>query len=74
MGKIDNAFKIIMLLKENKILKTSEISNKLNISERQVKEYAHQLRLAGIDIKSRPGSAGGYYIEQCPFCNRGKIL
>lgn len=70
MGKIENSFKIIMLLKENTILKASDISNKLNISERQVKEYAHQLRLAGIDIKSKPGVTGGYYIERCPFCDR----
>ena len=70
MGKIDNAFKIIMLLRKNEILKAGEISDKLNISERQIKEYIHQLRLAGINIKSRPGSTGGYYIEQCPFCNK----
>lgn len=68
MGKIDNAFKIIMLLKKNEILKAGEIADKLNISERQIKEYVYQLRQAGIDIKSKPGIAGGYYIDKCPFC------
>ncbi|MFL8710804.1 helix-turn-helix transcriptional regulator [Clostridioides sp. GD02377] len=72
MGKIDNALKIIMVLKDNKILKAREIANELNISERQVKEYMSQLRRAGIDVKSKPGNAGGYYIEQCPFCARLK--
>lgn len=68
MGKIDNAFKIIMLLRKNEILKAGEISDRLGISERQIKEYIHQLRLAGIDIKARTGITGGYYIDKCPFC------
>ncbi|MCC0648453.1 HTH domain-containing protein [Clostridioides sp. ZZV15-6598] len=69
MGKIDNAFKIIILLRKNETLKSGEISDILNISERQIKEYVHQLRLAGIDIKSKPGVTGGYHIDKCPFCN-----
>ncbi|MDB0438454.1 transcriptional regulator [Clostridioides difficile] len=73
MGKIDNAFKILMFLKKNETLKAGEIADRLNISERQIKEYVCQLRKAGIDIQSKPGVTGGYYIDQCPFCEKEEI-
>ncbi|MDN9956211.1 HTH domain-containing protein [Clostridioides difficile] len=70
MSKIENVIKIILLLRKNENLKSSEISKKIGILERQVKEYICQLRKAGVDIKSKPGIKGGYCIEECSFCIR----
>ena len=73
MGKVENAFKMLMLIKEHGILKCEELSKILNVTERQVQKYVWDMRKAGINIKSKSGTKGGYYIEECPFCNKNII-
>ena len=36
-------------------------------------ENAFNMRKAGINIKSKSGTKGRYYIEECPFCNKNII-
>lgn len=73
MSKVENAFKMLLLIKEHGLLKREELAKLLNVKERQVYNYAHDLKKAGINIKSKPGNKGGYYIEECPFCRRNII-
>lgn len=73
MGKVENAFKMLLLIKEHGILKCEEISKMLNVTDRQVQKYAADMRKAGINIKSKSGNKGGYYIEKCPICNKNII-
>lgn len=68
MSKIENAFKILFLLREHGMLTSNEISKILGVTERQIQKYVSDMRKAGINIKSKLGSTGGYWIEECPFC------
>lgn len=73
MGKVEHAFKMLILIKEQELLTGPELSKILNITERQVQKYVADMRKAGINIKSNRGKNGGYYIEECPFCNKNII-
>lgn len=61
MGKLVNCLKMIKLL-ESHCYKMHELARFLGVSERQVREYKKEIKQAGIDIRSRYGRYGGYYI------------
>lgn len=71
MSKVVNAFKVLKMIHENSIIKNSDIAKELNITDRHVRSLVTQLKGAGIEIKSKSGSTGGYYIDnwKCPVCN-----
>ena len=73
MGKIENAFKMLLIIKDHESITGIELAKILNITERQVQKYVQDLRKAGIDIKSKRGNRGGYYIEECPFCKKNIV-
>ena len=73
MGKIENAFKMILVIKEHGMITGVELSKMLNVTERQIQKYVHDLRKAGVDIKSNIGNKGGYYMEECPFCKKNIV-
>lgn len=73
MGKIENAFRMLLIIQHNPSITGVELAKILDITERQVQKYVHDLRKVGIDIKSKRGKVGGYYIENCPFCKKNII-
>ncbi|SHK10445.1 Predicted DNA-binding transcriptional regulator YafY, contains an HTH and WYL domains [Hathewaya proteolytica DSM 3090] len=63
MSKIGNALKMMMLLKLRGKMKLSELAEKLEVSERQVKKYRDDLEQGGVFITSTTGSNGGYELS-----------
>ena len=73
MSKVENAFKMLLLIKEHGMLTSNELGKRLGVTERQIQKYAYDMRKAGINIKSKLGNAGGYWIEECPFCKENIV-
>ena len=70
ISTINNAIKIIRILYNRQIIINREyLSKELNCSEKQVMRYVKELRNSGVNIKSKSGPTGGYYLEECPFCS-----
>lgn len=69
---IKNCFTLLRLLHENELMQCAELSYKLKVSDKQVRRYVNSLRAANVNIKSKSGKNGGYYIEnnECPLCKR----
>lgn len=69
---IKNCFTVLKLLHENELIQCTELSYKLKVSDKQIRRYINSLRAAGINIKSKSGKTGGYYVEDnvCPLCKR----
>lgn len=70
MDSIGNVIKMLFLLKKNRKVKIRDISNELEVSERQVKRYKNQLDRY-FNIESVTGSEGGYILKDdyFPFKN-----
>ncbi|MDK0695876.1 HTH domain-containing protein [Clostridium perfringens] len=73
MSKVENAFKMLFLLREYGMLTSNELGKRLGVTERQIQKYVHDMRKAGINIKSKLGNTGGYWIEECPFCKENIV-
>ena len=52
------------MLKDNKIHSMQELSEKLEVTPRMIKQYKDELELAGIYIDSKRGKTGGYFLNQ----------
>lgn len=74
-GILTNTIKLLKIILEHGIIQRKEICKKINVSDRQILRYVHDLRKAGIDVKSKTGQLGGYYIDnwECPICNSKTI-
>ena len=59
MGHLENCLKMINLLRTNNRMKKKELSEILEVSERQIKRYKEALDLY-FDIEEKPGIYGGY--------------
>ena len=64
MSKVANMLNMLQILKDNKIHNIKELSVKLEVSERMIRQYKLELEQAGIYIKSYTGKYGGYQIEK----------
>ena len=64
MSKISNMLNMLQMLKDGKIHSISSIADKLEISERMVRQYKLELEQAGIYLKSNTGKYGGYQIDE----------
>lgn len=64
MSKISNMLNMIQILKDEKIHSIHELSEKLEVSERMIRQYKLELEQSGIYIKSITGKYGGYQIEK----------
>lgn len=64
MSKISNMLNMIQILKDGKIHSIQELSEKLEVSERMIRQYKLELEQSGIYIYSITGKYGGYQIEQ----------
>lgn len=60
MSRLSNSLKVIEILKSNNIVRSNEISEKLNTSDRMVRKYITDLKEAGLNIVSISGPKGGY--------------
>lgn len=64
MSKLSNAITLLRLLQNGKKYSIKELSSKLEVSPRMIREYKNELELAGIFIESIRGPYGGYYLNQ----------
>ena len=64
MSKLSNTITILRLLQNGKKYSIKELSEKLEVSPRMIREYKNELELAGISIESLRGPYGGYYLNQ----------
>lgn len=63
MSKISNMLNMIQILKDKKIHSIQSLAEKLEVSERMIRQYKLELEEAGIYIDSITGKYGGYKIE-----------
>ena len=64
MSKLSNAIMLLRLLQNGQKYSIKELSSKLEVSPRMIREYKNELELAGIFIESIRGPYGGYYLNQ----------
>ncbi len=73
MSKLENALKLIMLLKTRGKLKRSEIADELGIKERQIWNLKEAWNSAGVEIISESGKNGGYLLKDKEWIPKLKI-
>lgn len=64
MSKIANMLNMLQILKDEKIHSISSLAEKLEVSERMIRQYKIELEQTGIYINSITGKHGGYQIEK----------
>ena len=64
MSKVSNMLNMLFILNDNKIHNMKELSIKLEVSQRMIKQYKEELELAGIYIESKRGISGGYALNK----------
>ena len=64
MSKIANMLNMLQILKDGNIHSIFELSNRLEVSERMIRQYKMELEQAGIYLKSVTGKYGGYRIDK----------
>ena len=63
MSKISNMLNMLQILKDEKVHAIKDLAEKLEVSERMIRQYKLELEQAGIYINSITGKYGGYQIE-----------
>lgn len=71
-SNVEHCFKLLMYLHEYGITKCCEFSKMFNVSDKQIRRYVYALRASGINIVSKGGKNGGYYLDsnECPLCKK----
>ena len=64
MTKIANMLNMLQILKDKKVHSIQDLAEKLEVSERMIRQYKLELEQAGIYINSTTGKYGGYQIEK----------
>lgn len=64
MSKIANMLNMVQILKDENIHSIKSLAQKLEVSERMVRQYKQELEQAGIYINSITGKYGGYQINK----------
>lgn len=64
MSKIANMLNMVQILKDEKIHSIQSLAEKLEVSQRMVRQYKQELEQAGIYINSITGKYGGYQIDK----------
>jgi biotin operon repressor len=54
--------KILEELEEDKVISIKKLSEALGVGERMIRKYADDIKESGLDIHSKTGPNGGYYI------------
>ncbi len=63
MSKVANMLNMLQMLKDGQVHGIGELAEKLEVSERMVRQYKQELEQAGIYLKSTTGKYGGYQLE-----------
>lgn len=64
MSKVANMLNMLQILKDEKVHSIQDLSEKIEVSERMIRQYRVELEQAGIYINSTTGKYGGYQIEK----------
>ena len=64
MSKIANMLNMVQILKDENIHSIESLAQKLEVSQRMVRQYKQELEQAGIYINSITGKYGGYQIDK----------
>ena len=64
MSKISNMLNMLQIMKDENVHSIQELSEKLEVSQRMIRQYKQELEQAGIYINSITGKYGGYQIEK----------
>ena len=64
MSKIANMLNMLRILKDKEIHSISSLAEKLEVSERMIRQYKLELEQAGIYLKSFTGKYGGYQFDE----------
>lgn len=64
MSKIANMLNMLQILKDKEIHSISSLAEKLEVSERMIRQYKLELEQAGIYLKSFTGKYGGYQLDE----------
>ena len=70
MGKVYGALYVLKVLLDNDIVKAEELSEGLGCTKRQIRKYINDLKKIGVNIGSKTGNNGGYFLKyrKCPIC------
>ncbi len=64
MSKVANMLTMLQILKDERIHSIQSLAEKLEVSERMIRQYKLELEQAGIYIYSTTGKYGGYQIQK----------
>lgn len=64
MNKTSACIKILQLLNCKEVMNRNELADILEINPRNIGEYVKELIIAGYDIMTVPGRAGGYHLNK----------
>ena len=64
MSKVANMLNMLQILKDKNIHSISSLAQKLEVSERMIRQYKLELEQAGIYLKSYTGKFGGYQLDE----------
>ena len=63
MNRVANMLNMLQILKDKNIHSIASLAQKLEVSERMIRQYKSELEQAGIYLKSYTGKYGGYKID-----------
>ena len=64
MSKVANMLNMLRILKDRNIHSISSLAERLEVSERMIRQYKLELEQAGIYLKSYTGKFGGYQLNE----------
>ena len=64
MSKVANMLNMLQILKDKNIHSISSLAERLEVSERMIRQYKSELEQAGIYLKSYTGKFGGYQLNE----------
>lgn len=64
MSKVANMLNMLRILKDRNIHSISSLAERLEVSERMIRQYKLELEQAGIYLKSYTGKFGGYQLDE----------
>lgn len=63
MGKVNNALRMLAILRSRKKVLRDELARELEVSPREITRYKESLQYAGVNIRTIHGRYGGYELE-----------
>ena len=64
MSKLSNVLLLLEYLQTGKKYSIKELSERLEVTPRMIRQYKNELELAGIFVETIRGPYGGYYLNQ----------